>query len=173
MPSNQLVDAVSLGAMEEVLERMLAESEIRRVLARYARAIDRVDFELLRTCYHAGAIDEHGWYDGGVDGYVEFLSSSLPGSTATFHMLGNPLIDVHRDTARTETCCLVWNRSDDGDRLVQVRYCDRFERRDGDWRIAHRRVVYGPGRLDPVIAEAPMPAHFHAGVRDRTDASYR
>lgn len=165
--------AYCFGAMEQVLDRLVAESEIRRVLACYARAIDRMDFELLRTCYHAGAIDEHGWYDGAVDGYIEFLQSSLPRSTTTFHMLGNPLIDVDGDTARSETYCLVWNRSDDGDRLVQVRYCDRFERRQGAWRIAHRRVVYGPGRLDPVIAEAPMPAHFHAGVRDRTDESYR
>jgi ketosteroid isomerase-like protein len=159
--------------MDDVLRRLLAESEIRLVLAHYARAIDRMDFELVRTCYHADAVDEHGWYDGGVDGYIAFLRESLPRSDATFHMLGNPLIEVEGDVARTETYCLVWNRSGAGDRLVQVRYCDRFERRDAGWRIAHRRTVYGPGRLDPVETEAPMPARFHAGTRDVQDASYR
>jgi ketosteroid isomerase-like protein len=157
--------------MDDVLHRLVAESDIRRVLARYARAIDRVDFELLRSCYHPDAIDEHGWYDGGVDGYVEFLKGSLARSDATFHMLGNPLIDVDGDVARTETYCLVWNRSAAGDRIVQVRYCDRFERRE-DWRIAHRLAVYGPGRLDPLGRAAPMPEHFHSGARDRTDPSY-
>lgn len=158
--------------MHDVLHRLLAESDIRRVLARYARAIDRVDFELLRTCYHADAIDEHGWYDGGVDGYVSFLATSLARSDATFHMLGNPLIDVEGDSARTETYCLVWNRSPAGDRMVQVRYCDRFERRSGEWRIAHRQTVYGPGRLDGLGEAPPMPEHFLAGARDRSDPSY-
>lgn len=159
--------------MDDVLQRLLAESEIRSVLARYVRAIDRADFTLLRTCYHADAIDEHGWYDGGVDGYIEFLQQSLPRSSATFHHLGNPLIEVDGDVARVETYCFVWNRSEAGDRTVQVRYCDRFERRDGAWRIAHRLAVYGPGRLDPPAAEAPMPERFHAGTRDRDDPSYR
>src|SRR3954453_20167282 len=152
--------------------RLLAESEIRRVLARYARAIDRMDFELLRECYHADAIDELGWYDGGVDGFVEFLRESLPRSDATFHMLGNPLIEVDGDMARTETYCLVWNRSPAGDRFIQVRYCDRFEVRESMWRIAHRRTVYGPGPLEPLGAEAPMPPEFLAGTRDRTDPVY-
>ena len=161
-----------LAAMDDAVARLLAESDIRRVLANYARAIDRMDFELLRTCYHADAIDEHGWYDGGVEGYIEFLRGQLPRSDATMHMLGNPLIDVEGDSARAETYCLVWNRSQAGDRIVQVRYCDRFERRAQAWRIAHRRTVYGPGRLEPPGAGAPMPDRYHAGTRDRSDASY-
>src|ERR1700744_2075046 len=161
--ATQAAAARIVRAMDDVIARLLAESEIRAVLGRYSRAIDRVDLELLRSCYHADAIDEHGWYDGGIDGYVEFLRGRRASSAATFHMLGNPLIEHESaDVARVETYCLVWNRSApvDGaaaqDRTVQVRYSDRFERREGEGRIAHRRTVYGPGRLDPVGAEAPM-----------------
>ncbi len=54
---------------DELVDREL----IRDLVQRYARGVDRRDFELVRSCYHADAIDEHGPYVGGVDGFVEFL----------------------------------------------------------------------------------------------------
>ena len=41
------------------VEELLAKQEIRDVLMRYSRAIDRMDSELLASVYHPGA-DEHG-----------------------------------------------------------------------------------------------------------------
>jgi SnoaL-like domain len=45
------------------LAHLLDESAIRQLLARYSRAIDRRDYELLRSCYHPDAVDEHGGAD--------------------------------------------------------------------------------------------------------------
>jgi SnoaL-like protein len=163
--------------VEPELERVVAESEIRRVLSRYSRAIDRRDYELLRRCYHPGAIDEHGWYDGDVDGFVKFLQDGSPARFES-HFLGNPDVEVDGDVAWTETYCLALRRVEsDGreprDRMQHVRYCDRFEKRDGEWRIAHRVVSYGHGRFDRVDEPTEFWDSHVRDRRDRSDAVYR
>jgi hypothetical protein len=40
------------AGMRARLERALATQEIRDVLARYARGVDRADGPLLKSCYH-------------------------------------------------------------------------------------------------------------------------
>lgn len=42
------------------------------------------------------------------------------------------------------------------DFLIRCRYVDKFQRRDGQWKIAHRRVVYEPGRIDIVTTDMPI-----------------
>ena len=59
------VDAMDTE-LNDRLQRMLDHSEIRDVLARYARGIDRADGELLKTCYYADAIEEHAREDLGM-----------------------------------------------------------------------------------------------------------
>ncbi|MEI6002085.1 hypothetical protein H3V53_34635 [Paraburkholderia bengalensis] len=34
-------------------------------MPRYCRGIDRIDWDLVRTCYHPDAFDEHGSSGGG------------------------------------------------------------------------------------------------------------
>ena len=54
------------------LDRMLARDAIREVLARYARAIDRADDALLKSCYFDDAIEEHGSsFTGRAHAYVD------------------------------------------------------------------------------------------------------
>ena len=52
--------------MDVALQRLLDEDAIKKVHLRYCRAIDRRDFDLLRTCYHPDAEDDHrvGWQTG-------------------------------------------------------------------------------------------------------------
>jgi hypothetical protein len=61
--------------------------------------------------------------------------------------------------------------SDDGD-LVGGRYLDRFERREGEWRIAKRVVVpEWHSRLDFTPMQRPSGIE-HWTRRDRQDLSY-
>jgi hypothetical protein len=133
-----------------------------------------MDWALLRSCYHPGAIDEHGRYNGEVEGFIAWLQQELPRYAATFHQLGQQLIEIQGENASSETYGVAWHRSADGDvdRTVLVRYCDRFERRNGEWRIAHRTCVYEWVRMDPVSPGSTLPNAYRTGSRDRGDASY-
>ncbi len=162
------------------LQRLVDEAAIRRVVGLYARGVDRMDWELIRSCYHIGAIDQHGWFDGPADDYVAWLHDKLRACDFTLHHVGQQLIEFEGDdVAWSEASCVALHRlpARDGelpyDRTVLVRFCDRFERRNGDWRIAHRVVTYGPARNDPVVDAEPdyLPAIVR-WTRDPSDAAY-
>ena len=56
---------------EKRLRDTVDKAELRELVDRYARAIDRRDMALLRACYHPDAIDNHGTlFSGGIDAYV-------------------------------------------------------------------------------------------------------
>lgn len=136
------------------MSELLAESAIRRVISTYARAVDRLDWDALHNCYHADAIDEHGVYNGDVDGFVDFLRKRMGRFVRTMHIMANPLIEVHGDTADVETYCTAYHRlradahGVEHDWTLRVRYLDRFEQRAGQWRIARRTVVYESDRFE-------------------------
>ncbi len=54
--------------MDDEIELLLAERAIARVLYTYSRAADRFDLELMRSCYWPDGTDDHGSYNGGLDG---------------------------------------------------------------------------------------------------------
>jgi SnoaL-like domain len=160
-----------MSDLDPRLQRLVDESQIRQVLARYGRAIDSLDFGLLRSCYWPGAIDEHGLYNGPVEPFIELLQERLPNDISTDHFLGASLIEIDDDTAWVETHAIGRHRSpaETGeplrDRQFFLRYADRFERREGEWRIAHRIVVYEPGRIDPVERDSEWAAGSRVGIR--------
>ncbi len=137
------------------METLLARQEIADVILRYARGIDRMDFELVRSCYHPDAYDEHGSMKGGVEDFIDGCRSFLPRFAATQHFMGNMLIEVDGDVARAETYAVAYHRellADDSGRddVWGIRYVDRFELRDGAWKIAYRVVAQEWRRVDPI-----------------------
>ena len=137
-----------------------------------------MDFDLIRSCYHDDAIENHGWYLGGIDGFMSFLRERMSGDQPCTHFLGNQLIDIDGDVAYAETYCLALirvgcNNGEPLDRMHDVRYCDRFERRDGSWRIAHRVVAYGPEWFGSANQLADAPQNLVRSVRGPTDVVYR
>jgi len=161
----------------EELERLVAEGEIRRVVARYCRGIDRMDLELVRACYHDDAHDEHGSFSGTVDEYIEWVAPLLAKYDATMHFLGNQLVEFDGpDVAWVETYGISIHRGPaDAAHLnlsTGFRFVDRFERRRGEWRIARRVAV-----ADWSLRHRPddwwaIPEHHRRGRRDRSDAVY-
>jgi ketosteroid isomerase-like protein len=164
---------------DALLQRLLDESEIRAVLARYARGIDRFDFDLVRTCYHEDATDAHGHYNGDIDGFVEYSLAWADRMESMTHFFGQSLIELDGDSAWVESYCICLIRMKpeaDGakpmDRLANIRYVDLFERRDGEWRIAQRKVVHSPGRLDVVEIDPPLAEQAFRARPDGDDPSY-
>jgi hypothetical protein len=139
------------------LDDLLARQEIADVLHRYSRGIDRLDWDLVRDCYHPDAYDDHGGIAGTVDEFIAGGRAYLTRFAATMHFLGNMLIELDGPQARAETYAVAYHRVEgpDGggkDDIFGIRYVDRFERRAGRWRIAHRVVATEWRRVDPVPA---------------------
>ena len=135
------------------LEKLIARQEIADVIYRYARGIDRLDFDLVRSCYHPDAYDDHGGLAGNVDEFIAAAKDFLMRWTATQHFMGNMLIEVNDPMARAETYAVAYHRREDADGngkddVFGIRYVDRFERRDDEWRIAHRVIATEWRRVD-------------------------
>ncbi|MFL9965056.1 nuclear transport factor 2 family protein [Paraburkholderia sediminicola] len=165
--------------MDSRLQQFLDEAEIKRVHIRYCRGIDRMDWDLVRSCYHPDAIDRHGAYNGGVEGFIKWAAELLPNFECTQHFTGNQYVQVDGDVAYAEHYAQALHRTKpvDGemaaDWVVNVRYVDRMERRHGQWRIADRVVVLDSQRSDPVPAESAPLENSNVGRRDRDDPSYK
>lgn len=125
------------------LVELLAKQDIYECIMKYSRGSDRYDEELIRSTFHPEAVvdREKEW---SVEEWIT-LSMNRDRSRARMHHIGNVLIEVHGATAVAETYWLayqVW--TEDGVRRVRTRaarYVDRFECRDGDWRVLYRGVV--------------------------------
>lgn len=146
--------------MDDRVDALLARDEIRRVIMDFARAVDRRDWELLRACFHPGARDDHGAFAGDAGAYVDWVAENLPGfAERTMHFVGNVIIDLDGPAAaRAESYVVGYHRytREDGSRadwIAAGRYLDRFERRDGAWKIAERRMAWEWVRDEPVGAE--------------------
>lgn len=171
-------DAQWRDSVEQRLRELLDKEEIRQVMYSYARGTDRCHGELIGDAYHEDAWDDHGNFRGSRDVVVDTIVGRGAGARASMHHLGNILIELRGDTAHVETYFMAcqWLERDGTPytRMRAGRYLDRFERRDGRWRIAHRTVVDDWSRLDEIVAVAPsITPECKVGTRDRTDPSYQ
>jgi ketosteroid isomerase-like protein len=164
------------------LQVLLDKEQIRDVTYRFARGVDRHDWELIRSCYHDDAVDRHGIFNGPANEYIEWVMENVPKlATATTHHVSNGQIDVQGDVAYCESYVLANHRYErnDGtsaDFLCGARYVDRFERRDGEWRIAHRQLLWDWVRDDKLEAEFEAvgidPGMLAFGAQGPTDGVY-
>jgi hypothetical protein len=163
--------------MDQEVRRLLDEQAIRGVLARYCRGVDRMDRELVRSCYHPDATESHGSFQGTLDEYLDWVWRLLGRYDSTFHFLGNVLVEpVDDDRARCEAYGIAFHRTASGHAVGNLvtgfRYLDRFERRGGDWRIVHRTALTEWSRVDAPELQWPLPPGMPTGRRDRTDLVY-
>src|SRR5262245_56844816 len=161
------------------LDHLLAKDEIREVLARLARGTDRRDAALIRSCYHADAVDDHGAFRGGPAEFAEWVPKTLAIFESTMHVLGNVSIELDGDAARVESYCTAHHvfppQAPGGarDMVLGLRYLDRFERRGGGpWLIARRLCAYEVSLSLPVGDAWPLDPPFVRGRPDRSDPSY-
>ena len=165
------------------IDAMLARDAMREVLAAYARAIDRADATLLKSCYFADAIEEHGSsFTGNAHAYVDVAIPRVQKMGVMQHLLGTSWIDQQADRAHVETYIWTFARFAKGgrdyDTFTGGRLWDRFERRDGAWKIAHRRTIFDWNRDTPAQQGwclgyfDPTAPGMRRGTKDGTDPSY-
>ncbi len=180
------------SSVEGALQRLADKDAIRDAMYRYARGVDRLDPDLIRSAYHPDAYDDHGSFKGDVDGLIEWIMRRHVSIDQSMHIIANTLIDLlSDDVAVMESYVIVpqsypaearetiraWvgeEELDAGERLAVVMYArmiDRFERRAGEWKIARRVVVIEEVDAKRVPARTGPPVSVQH-VRGPTDALY-
>ncbi|MGR7002873.1 nuclear transport factor 2 family protein [Yinghuangia aomiensis] len=128
------------------LHHLLARQEIRDVVLRYCRGVDRLDLDAVRACYHPDATDEHGSFTGGVDAFLAWIGRLLPCYTMTMHVVANHLVEfAGPDLARAETYGIAYHRSEGGDPRGNLHHRFPLHRR---LRPARRRMAHRQARGD-------------------------
>lgn len=153
---------------DEDIQLLLDKQAINDVLVRYCRGVDRLDPELILSCYHPDAYDDHGTVRGTPADLVGMLTDNAHRVSFMEHKLSNVYLEIDGDVAWSE--CYSGLHIQRGDIVGEAfgRFIDRFERRNGEWRIARRKVT-----LEWASPELGYdPGEFVQGRRDRTDPSY-
>jgi hypothetical protein len=166
--------------MDEKLQALLDKQDIQELIHTYARAADRHDHELMRSLYHQDAIDDHGAFFKGLA--MQFIDQ-LPDIQAPMQILHHNITTVNialaGDYAEGEVYVLAFHQiaADQGpiDLLIGGRYFDKYQKRDGQWKFAHRAVVADWTRVeDPsrVDLQHPMIEGSHIGAPGKADPSW-
>ena len=133
---------------EATLREVLDREAIRDCIHRYCRGIDRADEAALRSSYWPDAHDDHGAYSGPVEGFFTWVRSVWATGPRNVHHATNILIEFRGGAqAAVETCFNALQRGAGPDGVVRQvhlagRYCDLFEKRGSEWRVARRTVVF-------------------------------
>jgi hypothetical protein len=157
---------------EAAINELLIKEEIRDIMLRYARGVNRLDGELVKACFHPDATEKHGAFQGSAQEFAAGLSENLhKGFQFTFHFLGNSLIEIEGNRAAHESYFVGWHRlypdekGDEYDVLFGGRYLAVNESRDGGpWLIAKRTVVNDWSRIDKVAGHWPNVDPFEKGI---------
>jgi hypothetical protein len=188
---------------EAEIRELLDRQKCYDVLTRYCRALDRADVELMKTVYWEDAVDEHGVFEGNAHDFAEFIIREIRNwfEVAT-HYICNVHMEYYGDVMCTESYLISYCSVTGDPAKVQAvygasylaatggpeaahkqhaflmggRYVDRLEKRNGEWRIAHRRVVMDWNENWPsgaISAEGMFASLSCRGTRDRSDPVYQ
>lgn len=128
------------------LTTLIDREAIRDVIARIARGEDRRHEGLLRSAYWPEATIDFAVMAGGFDDYLSWCVPGSPDIPVTQHMLGQCMISLRGDTAKVETYVTSYHRvkagGEERDTAMGGRYLDVLEKRDGEWKIASRTMLY-------------------------------
>jgi SnoaL-like domain len=192
-----------MTALTPELQDLVDRQKIYHVLTSYCRALDRCDVGLMKTVYWEDGIDVHGVFSGNAHEFAEYIIRGVEQwFESAQHLIGNVHMEFDGDVAHVETYMFSFsrvaaNRAGVKDWFGETylkqwagvieagvgqdfffggRYCDRFEKRGGIWRIAKRTVVMD-WNLNQPATEIRHEGLFKTldilGRRGRGDPAYR
>jgi len=156
--ANENIDVNSLTAR---LDRLEAESEIRKLKARYLNACDAKDPEAIRACFSKDAMVEYppiGEFN--VDGLIKiFTEMAVESNIVDVHQAHNPEIEITGDraSAKWNLSYTMYDPDSKNFRLLASFYYDEYIKTEHGWlirrsRSAPRSIV--DGKLDQGAIEA-------------------
>jgi hypothetical protein len=160
---------------QEKLQELWDRHAILSVVHRYARGLDRHDDDILRSCFHPDALDHHGRWKGGREAFVQWANHECHNDLhAHMHNITSHNCELDGAVAHAESYVMFVHRVKD-DKTVNVgggRYVDRFEKRDGEWKISRRRLIMDY-RFTADGSKFSDFDSYEKGTWDKTDASYQ
>ncbi|WP_166459421.1 nuclear transport factor 2 family protein [Amycolatopsis pithecellobii] len=158
----------------DALAEVLAQLAIRDALYRFCRGVDRGDADAMFSAFHPDATDSHG--PGGPEHIVPMLVQRFDETPRVGqHHITNVHAVVDGDVAAVESYFLLFNAQSEergGEHeLVGGRYLDRFERRNGEWRIAAREIVVDVARSPLFGSDLAGALPYVTGGRREKDPS--
>ncbi|MFT6276027.1 MAG: hypothetical protein ACJAZ0_002130 [Halioglobus sp.] len=180
---------------EQQLIQLLDKQAISDVIVTYARAIDRLDEAMLRSVFHPDAQHAHGFVGPSSDpslpskpgmpgDFVAYAFDVLNTHLRTHHQLGNILIELEGEHAYAESYFTAYHRmrpkgdpmaaenayDTEMDFWVGGRYLDRFQKREGVWKLSHRNGLTDWMRTEPPATQGffdtPEELLGHRGEKD-------
>ena len=170
---------IDLGQLQRDVVYLLDRREIEDCVHRHARGHDRFDVALLTEAYHPDGVDEHGAAVNPASKYAEWANAvHAGGSDLCLHNITTHTCEIDGHVAHAESYVMVGllNPGGKSARLINGRYVDRLEKRDGAWRITLRRCTVDLLLAgDASILQLPQfrDGAFIKGQRDKTDVSYQ
>lgn len=133
---------------------MLDKQACTEVIYRFARGLDRRDEALLRSLFHPDSTDDHGYFRGSGAEFVDWVLPLLAGMERTQHFIGNVLVEVSAEEAKSESSFIASHDLTSADGTPQRmtaagRYLDRFRQHEGEWKLLHRKAVYDWNAVEP------------------------
>ena len=135
------------------LDAIIARQEIADLTMAYCRGVDRADAPLLASIFHDDSTVVSGPYNGDGKAFAAEICRLVEETyEQTFHSIANQWFEVDGDGAIGESYVIAIATSrgtERTDTLTGGRYIDRFERREGAWKIAERSFVLDWARAEP------------------------
>lgn len=160
---------------ESVLWAVQAKQEIRDVLSRYCRGLDRMDKDMAYAVFHPDSTARYiDIYDGTGPGFIDWVWGAHAVMARHSHQITNVLTEVDGDSAVSEAYVTValWTLPDGEGRQMEIvgrgRYLDRWRHEAGRWAIADRVFVTDLQTVHAVEGAASSAE----SRRDREDPSF-
>jgi len=159
------------------LFRLSTTEELRSLVMKYCRALDRHDWAILDSVFWKDSILDYGEiYKGTFPGFVDLVPGLLRKFERHVHTVANALFHVDEESAQSETYYRAYVQTFPPTTQIvhSGRYLDRFERRDNVWKIAARVVTvdFAESNAANEEARAQLNAFGTPGRFDRADASF-
>jgi hypothetical protein len=158
------------GVDAAVVAEWIAKQKLYENLAMYCRGQDRKDLSLMKSTFWPEATDNHGMFDGPAHEFCEWAHANQKTTKhRSHHYITNVLSEIDGDLAKREAAVTyVMVRPDGG--LTDVmggRYRDLCERRNGEWKVLRRLVIFdhvaqftSAGELSAVFGGIPETARL-------------
>ena len=156
--------------LERDLDLALSRQALHELSMAYCRGADRADSALLVSCFHDDASIVAGMFNGPASEFAENVVQHIRKNVErVFHSVANEWFQIDGEHAVGESYAIaVATLSTDGrdmDAITGGRYLDRFERRNGVWKIAERVFVQDWNINQP--STAAFDDAFYAGLKLR------